>query len=122
MSAINVRTDQKAVIGLRLNALDTKVDKLSSHLASNLTELTASLENLEAKINNSDATHVQQRVDKLENESLPELKRMVRHSIKKSKENFSSIEELKQHDHSVAPVNQSTPVNFDMINTLMVSN
>ena len=107
---------------MRLNALDFKVDQLSSHLVSKLTEFTASLENLETKIYNLDATHIQQKIDKVEKEDLPELKRMVRHSIKKSKQNHSSIEELKKHNHSAMPVNQNTPVNFDMINTLMVRN
>ena len=106
---------------MRLDALDTKVDEISSHLTSNLTELATSLNTLESKINSSDATLVKERVDKLESDELPELKKMVRHSIKKGKENSLSIEELRKHDHSWRPpISQNTPNSFEMINTLMV--
>ena len=45
---------------------------------------------------------------------------MFRHSIKKGRENYHSIEELKKNNESWGPpVNQP---NFDMINTLMVVN
>lgn len=43
---------------------------------------------------------------------------MIRSSIRKSKENSASIEELKNHNHSTSPLGQAN--NFDMINTLMV--
>ena len=125
----NIKPDSLEIIeqqayneeALQLDALDTKVGEISNYLASNLTEITASLEMLEEKMNSSDATYLQQRLDKLESEDLPELRKMTRHSIKKGKENASSIEELRNHDHSWGPpINQSTPNNFDMINTLMV--
>ena len=87
-------------------------------MASNLTEIVTNLDILEAEINSSDVTHVQQKLETIETENLPELKRMVRHSIKKGKENYSSIEELKKHIYSLgSPITQP---NFEMINTLMV--
>ena len=62
---------------------------------------------------------------------------MIRNSIRKTKENYASIEELKQqlknhgsgtashnngHSHYYSLSNQHTPNSFDMINTLMVVN
>ena len=72
----------------------------------------------------SNVTKLEQKVDKLEIEELPALKKMVRNSIRKSKENYSSIDELKKaiHHHDFGPgsPSQYSPNNFDMINTIMV--
>ena len=52
---------------------------------------------------------------------------MIRNSIRKTKENHSSIEELKEHFHGNGagpavnpPQNQYTQNTFQMMNTLMV--
>ena len=53
--------------------------------------------------------------------------KIIRNSIRKTKENHSSIEKLKSHNHghtsetpSNSPYNLSGPNHFEMINTLMV--
>ena len=49
--------------------------------------------------------------------------KMVRNSIRQSKENSLSIDDLRQdiHDHgSLLPTSQYSASNFDMMNTLMV--
>ena len=64
--------------GLRLDALDTKVDAISNDLTSNLTEINTSLELLASQTNvsvSSDVTQLEQKVDSLESEQLPALKK-----------------------------------------------
>ena len=75
VSFLNNLVSLQSTLGLRFEELDTKVDDISNHLASNLTEILTSLDILESKINSSDVSHIQQRVDKIENEGLPALQK-----------------------------------------------
>ena len=64
--------------GLRLDALDTKTQELSNYLVSNITEINSSLQLLESSDIHSISSTVnelQQKIDKLELEDVPYLKK-----------------------------------------------
>ena len=75
VSSETILASLQSTLGLRFEELDTKVDDISNHLASNLTEIFTSLDILEARMNSSDVSHIQQRLDKIETEGLPALKK-----------------------------------------------
>ena len=112
---------------LRFDELDTAIENITNDLASNLTDINTSLELLESQKNltetvTSSVAELQQKFEKLEAEDLPAMRKMVRSSVRQSKENYLSIDDL-QRDQSYGPGlpgNQYGPSNFEMMNTLMV--
>ena len=62
----------------RFDALDTKIGAVGNDLASNVTEINTKLELLESQMNvsvSSDVQKLQQKLDELESEQIPALKK-----------------------------------------------
>ena len=110
---------------LRFDELDTAIENITNDLASNLTDINTSLQLLESQKNltetvTSNIAELQQKFEKLEAEDLPAMQKMVRSSVRQSRENYLSIDDLQRDQNYGSPGNQYGQSNFEMMNTLMV--